>query len=172
MHCYIFGLGYCAFARHYLRNHFCFLLLRVLRCFSSPRLPSTFVEEHSFTMLGCSIRKSRDHRLFAPPPSLSQLITSFIASQSLGIHRSLLFAFFILLFARTWVRYVAISYFKYSIPFLLIINYSLLIRVRYCFTTFSLFLSIYQRSSLFTIYSFTIYNFISQWKLYFWINRQ
>ena len=31
------GLGSSAFARHYLRNHFCFLLLRVLRCFSSPR---------------------------------------------------------------------------------------------------------------------------------------
>ena len=33
------GLGCSVFARHYLRNHFCFLLLRVLRCFSSPRLP-------------------------------------------------------------------------------------------------------------------------------------
>ena len=33
------GLGYSAFARHYLRNHYCFLLLRVLRCFSSPRSP-------------------------------------------------------------------------------------------------------------------------------------
>ena len=31
------GLGCSAFARHYLRNHFCFLLLWVLRCFSSPR---------------------------------------------------------------------------------------------------------------------------------------
>ena len=31
------GLGCSAFARHYLRNHFCFLFLRVLRCFSSPR---------------------------------------------------------------------------------------------------------------------------------------
>src|SRR5574344_2990829 len=31
------GLGYSAFARHYLRNHNCFLFLRVLRCFSSPR---------------------------------------------------------------------------------------------------------------------------------------
>ena len=29
------GLGYSAFARHYLRNHNCFLLLRLLRCFSS-----------------------------------------------------------------------------------------------------------------------------------------
>ncbi len=33
-----FGLGFCAFARHYLRNHFCFLLLRLLRCFSSAGL--------------------------------------------------------------------------------------------------------------------------------------
>ena len=33
------GLGFSAFARHYLRNHFCFLFLRVLRCFSSPRFP-------------------------------------------------------------------------------------------------------------------------------------
>ena len=33
------GLGCSAFARHYLRNHCCFLFLRVLRCFSSPRSP-------------------------------------------------------------------------------------------------------------------------------------
>ena len=30
------GLGSCAFARHYLRNRSYFLVLRVLRCFSSP----------------------------------------------------------------------------------------------------------------------------------------
>ena len=29
------GLGSSAFARHYLRNHFCFLFLQVLRCFNS-----------------------------------------------------------------------------------------------------------------------------------------
>lgn len=40
MPCDINGLGSCAFARHYLRNHYYFLLLWVLRCFSSPRLPS------------------------------------------------------------------------------------------------------------------------------------
>ena len=33
------GLGSSAFARHYLRNHCCFLFLQVLRCFSSLRLP-------------------------------------------------------------------------------------------------------------------------------------
>ena len=34
------GLGSCAFARHYLRNHCYFLFLRVLRCFSSPGSPT------------------------------------------------------------------------------------------------------------------------------------
>ena len=29
------GLGFFPFARHYLGNHFCFLFLQVLRCFSS-----------------------------------------------------------------------------------------------------------------------------------------
>ncbi len=33
------GLGYSAFARHYLHYHFCFLFLRVMRCFSSPGSP-------------------------------------------------------------------------------------------------------------------------------------
>jgi hypothetical protein len=32
------GLGSSAFARHYTRNHYCLLLLGVLRCFSSPGL--------------------------------------------------------------------------------------------------------------------------------------
>ena len=34
------GLGFSAFARRYSRNHCCFLLLRVLRCFSSPGSPT------------------------------------------------------------------------------------------------------------------------------------
>ena len=33
------GLGYSPFARHYLGNHYCFLFLRLLRCFSSPGWP-------------------------------------------------------------------------------------------------------------------------------------
>ena len=35
------GLGSSAFARRYLRNHGCFLFLRLLRCFSSPGSPRT-----------------------------------------------------------------------------------------------------------------------------------
>ena len=33
------GLGYFHFARHYYGNHYCFLFLRLLRCFSSARSP-------------------------------------------------------------------------------------------------------------------------------------
>ena len=37
---------------------------------------------------GCPIRKSWDHSLFAAPPGLSQLTTSFVASLCQGIHRA------------------------------------------------------------------------------------
>ena len=41
------GLGFSDFARHYSRNHCCFLLLRVLRCFSSPGSPPmTYLFSH------------------------------------------------------------------------------------------------------------------------------
>ena len=82
------GLGFSAFARHYLRNHFCFLFLRVLRCFSSPRLPHFLEMVISLQRLGCPIRISTDQCLFATPRSFSQLITSFFASMSQGIHPS------------------------------------------------------------------------------------
>ena len=46
-----------------------------------------------FNQPGCPIRKSTYQRLCAPPRSLSQLITSFIASASQGIRRLLLITF-------------------------------------------------------------------------------
>ncbi len=79
------GLGCCAFARHYLRNHCCFLLLRVLRCFSSPGSPPRPARMPESLPAGCPIRKSAARRVFAPRRGLSQLVTSFFASGSLGI---------------------------------------------------------------------------------------
>ena len=79
------GLGSSPFARHYWGNHVCFLFLRVLRCFSSPRWPPMIIGCHPFRMTGCPIRRSADRRSFAPPRGFSQLITSFIASESQGI---------------------------------------------------------------------------------------
>ena len=84
------GLGWSDFARRYYRNHYCFLLLRVLRCFSSPGSPP--FGYHAFSVVGCPIRRSPDRRVCAPPRSLSQLITSFFASESLGIPHAPLFS--------------------------------------------------------------------------------
>jgi hypothetical protein len=56
----VIGLGYSPFDRHYLGNHFCFLFLRVLRCFSSPGLPPYCYGYYDFIIVGCPIRKSTD----------------------------------------------------------------------------------------------------------------
>ena len=82
------GLGCSPFARHYLGNHVCFLLLGVLRCFSSPRSPHPLGMVPAPLLVGFPIRKSPDQVVFADPRGLSQLITSFLASMSQGIHPS------------------------------------------------------------------------------------
>ena len=84
------GLGFSDFARHYYRNHGCFLFLRVLRWFTSPSSPDPPM--NSAERSGCShplgfpIRKSPDHSLLAASRGLSQLTTSFIAYLRQGIH--------------------------------------------------------------------------------------
>ena len=47
----------------------------------------------AFSLPGFPIRRSADHRSCAPPRGLSQLITSFIAGKSQGIHRTPLVTF-------------------------------------------------------------------------------
>ena len=42
--------------------------------------------------VGCPIRRSTDHGVFASPRSFSQLVTSFFASESLGIPHAPFFA--------------------------------------------------------------------------------
>jgi hypothetical protein len=90
------GLGYSEFARHYYRNRGFFLLLEVLRWFTSLRSPApTYVFSRAymrFAHVGFPIRKSPDQRLCAAPRSLSQLATSFIACFCQGIHRAPLVA--------------------------------------------------------------------------------
>src|SRR3954452_2409625 len=60
------GLASSAFARHYSRNHYCFLFLRVLRCFTSPRYPPhpMYSDTGNTTslVLGFPIRTSSDQR--------------------------------------------------------------------------------------------------------------
>jgi hypothetical protein len=59
------GLASSAFARHYSRNHQCFLFLRVLRCFTSPRSPQHPIYSGAGNPtslgLGYPIRTPSDH---------------------------------------------------------------------------------------------------------------
>ena len=84
------GLGCSDFARHYSRNHGCFLFLQVLRWFTSLSLldyPMYSGKRNRCShRLGFPIRKSPDRRLLASPRGLSQLTTSFIAYLRQGIH--------------------------------------------------------------------------------------
>ena len=57
---------------------------------SVPRV--TVFRHHAFSMIGFPIRTSTDQSLFAAPRSFSQLITSFVVSESQGIPHTLLFA--------------------------------------------------------------------------------
>jgi hypothetical protein len=63
---HLHGLASSAFARHYSRNHNCFLFLRVLRCFTSPRYLPTPIDsvQGDATSLapGFPIRTSSDQR--------------------------------------------------------------------------------------------------------------
>ena len=90
------GLGSSDFARHYFRNHYCFLFLQVLRWFTSlgSLVPDYgFIGPYGgFTSVGFPIRKSPDQCLLAAPRGLSQLATSFFACFCQGIHHAPLVA--------------------------------------------------------------------------------
>jgi hypothetical protein len=62
------------FARRYFGNRYCFLLLRVLRCFSSPRSPLPPMDSvagiHPLWQMGCPIQKSPGQCLFSGSPKL------------------------------------------------------------------------------------------------------
>ncbi len=62
-----------------------FLFLRVLGCFSSPGSPPPLRGDVPQNGTGCPIRKSAGRWIFAPVRGLSQLVTSFFASESQGI---------------------------------------------------------------------------------------
>lgn len=70
------GLASSAFARHYSRNHGCFLFLWVLRCFTSPRsLQQPYVfrlrsPDMTPVFRGFPIRRSMDHSSFTSSPWL------------------------------------------------------------------------------------------------------
>jgi hypothetical protein len=85
------SLGSSPFARRYLGNRGCFLVLEVLRCFSSLGWPpppmDSAADTRALPRVGSPIRASADQCLLAASRGLSQLATPFIASWRQGIHR-------------------------------------------------------------------------------------
>ena len=67
---------------------------------------------------GCPIRKSPGQGLFAPHRSLSQLVTSFFASESLGIPRTLLLDFLVSSF--NCKRFFYLYRYRYTIRLILV----------------------------------------------------
>jgi len=75
--------------------------------------------------VGCPIRIFADQRLFAPPRNFSQLITSFVVSESQGILRTPLLTFFYLytyrliftsIYFSQYVKELYNSPFKFQVP--------------------------------------------------------
>ena len=64
------GLGSSRFARHYSGNHYYFLFLSLLRCFSSGGWLLLCSRWYIFNIPGCPIRKSSDITLVCSSPKL------------------------------------------------------------------------------------------------------
>ena len=71
-----------------LRESLLFSLPTGTKMFQFPAFASSIRKIPESLPVGCPIRKSTHQRPFAPPRGLSQLIASFIACKSLGIHRT------------------------------------------------------------------------------------
>ena len=84
----IVGLGSSPFARHYWGNHCLFSLPTGTKMFQFPAFAHHSCGATVLQTARLSHSEIHESRLFAPPRDLSQLITSFIACKSLGIHRT------------------------------------------------------------------------------------
>ena len=87
------GLGSVPFDRHYSGYRFFLPLPTGTKMFQFPAFAPIKNRYMVFNHVGYPIRTSADQNLFAVPRSFSQLTTSFVATRSQGILRSLLFSF-------------------------------------------------------------------------------
>ena len=104
--------------------------------FQFPASAPTKSRRRVFNPPGFPIRTSPDQFLFADPRSFSQLTTSFIASGSQGILRSLLFSFSYFFQVNT-LRHLRLN--SYSFAFEIAVPYTQLEKTRICYTDYNLF---------------------------------
>ena len=92
------GLGYSPFARHYLGNHYCFLFLQVLRCFSSLGLLSLRNDPYGS---GFPIRRSSDQEVIRHLPEAYRSLSrpsSPLRAKAFTVRSYLLFFNLIIIF--------------------------------------------------------------------------
>ena len=122
-----YGLGSSPFARHYWGNHCYFLLLRVLRCFSSPRSPPSMMDNRPSTCwvvpFGNLRIKGHLHlpgayrslsRPSSPPRAKASAMCPYLISSCLSMiimEQNILSA--VLLFARFEFYFSLLQYVKY-----------------------------------------------------------
>ena len=87
------GLGSVPFDRHYSGYRFFLPLPAGTKMFQFPAFAPAIRRYMVFNHVGSPIRTSADQVLFANPRGFSQLTTSFLATRSQGILRSLFFSF-------------------------------------------------------------------------------
>ena len=104
--------------------------------FQFPASAPTISRRRIFNPPGFPIRTSPDQFLFADPRSFSQLTTSFIASGSQGILRSLLFSFSY--FSSEYIATFT-SQFLTRLPYEIAVPYMQLEKTRICYTDYNLF---------------------------------
>ena len=111
--------------------------------FQFPAYAPAYSRRRAFNPPGFPIRTSPDQFLFADPRSFSQLTTSFVASGSQGILRSLFFSFSYFIQVNT-LRHLRLN--SYSFAFEIAVPYSQLEKTRiYSYTDYNLFLNFLPR---------------------------
>ena len=104
-----------------------------MRCFSSPRSLMKSIHVSGQGLTGCPIRISADQFVCADSRSFSQLITSFFASESLGIHRLPFFYFFIL---TSQFSYTIIQSLHDTVGFFIFSSFYAFLKIRFKFHSY------------------------------------
>ena len=104
-----------------------------MRCFSSPRSLMKSIHVSGLGLTGCPIRISADQFVCADSRSFSQLITSFFASESLGIHRLPFFYFFIL---TSQFSYTIIQSLHDTVGFFIFSSFYAFLKIRFKFHSY------------------------------------
>ena len=116
------------------------------------------IQYWSIAPVGSPIRKSRDQWIFAPPPGLSQLVTSFFGSWCQGIRRMLFLAWPRRSFYFVFVT-LASNDLSFSLSFHYVSKSCKVFRYQQCFSTLLVTLFYLKKPLFFLTYFFSVIQF-------------